>query len=135
MPNPTKSPEQDFKTCKANVMVKDVSIGDKASPTSIRFACEASSLRLADALTKKGPLLFPKRSAALSEKVRCFCPKGPLLFLKRSAAFSEKVRTAVTIALSPICHKTTICIILNDGIVSHHLLFSCRYLVCLCNLT
>ena len=128
MPNPTKSPEQDFKTCNANVMVKDVSIGDKAYPTSIRFACEASSLRLADALTKK-------RSAALSEKVRCFCPKGPLLFLKRSAAFRQKVRTAVTIALSPICHKTTICIILNDGIVSHHLLFSCRYLVCLCNLT
>ena len=78
MPNPTKSPEQDFKTCKANVMVKDVSIGDKAYPTSIRFACEASSLRLADALTKKvrcsfrkGTLLLPKRSAALSAKVRC----------------------------------------------------------------
>ena len=71
MPNPTKSPEQDFKTCKANVMVKDVSIGDKAYPTSIRFACEASSLRLADALTKKGPLLFPKRYVAFAQKVRC----------------------------------------------------------------
>ncbi len=52
-------------------MVKDVSIGDKAYPTSIRFACEASSLRLADALTKKGPLLFPKRYVAFAQKVRC----------------------------------------------------------------
>ena len=66
MPNPTKSPEQDFKTCKANVMVKDVSIGDKVYPTSIRSACEASSLRFADALTKKGPLLFPKRYVAFT---------------------------------------------------------------------